>query len=86
MAVHGLHGGQIDRDGKIHTQTTGDLKASVVTFLEFMSFIDATAIVRTGLSFFGIVVTIRGMACEKVLDKVLTPRFLAICTPRDRCL
>ncbi|CAM9302049.1 unnamed protein product [Ectocarpus sp. 8 AP-2014] len=82
MAADGLHGGQIALGGETHTYFP-DEDASMNAFLDFMSLIDATAIVRTGSSFSGMVVAIRDMACKAVLDTVLTPRRLAICTPRD---
>lgn len=82
MAVNGLHGGQIDLGGDTHTEFSHDPNGSMNAFLDLLTLIDATVIVRTGSSFSGVVVTIRDMSCKAVLDTALTPRMLAICTPR----
>lgn len=82
MANDGFHGVQIDLGGDTHTEFTDDPNASMSAFLDLMSLIDATVIVRTGSSFSGMVVTMKGMSCRVVHGTVLTPRRLAVCAPR----
>lgn len=79
--VDGLQGGQIDMGGVTHTGGSNDPKTSMNAFLDFMSLVDATVIVRTGSSFSGMVTMMKGMFCAPVLDTGLTHRGLNICVP-----
>lgn len=85
MAVEGLQGGQINMGADTHTEFTDDPNAAMNAFLDYMWLMDATAIVRTGSSFSGTIVNIRGMRCKPVKDSVLTPRRFMVCTSRDIC-
>lgn len=81
MAANGIDGRQIDMGSGTHTEFNSNPDASLNAFLDFMSLMDAAVIVRTGSSFSGMIVTMRGLTCRMVLDTVLTPRRLVVCTP-----
>jgi len=84
MTVDGLHGGQIDMEGETHTEFSDDPDTSMNAFLDLVSLFDATAIVRTGSSFSGMVASIRGLSCQAVVDTILSPRRFQICVPPDK--
>ena len=69
--------------GETHTEFSDDPNASMNAFLDYLSLLDATVMVRTGSSFSGTVAMIKGMSCKGVPDTVLSPRGLQVCTPSD---
>ena len=85
MAADGFHGSQIDLgmgNGDTHTDYSSNPEASMNGFLDYMALMDAAVIVRTGSSFSGTVVAMRGLPCRHVHDTVLTRRGLSVCTSK----
>ena len=68
-----------------HTSFNGNRDSAINAFLDYMFMMDAKALIRTGSSFSGTVVHIRGLVCQKMTstDNQLSERGLAACVPKS---
>lgn len=84
-ARHGIVMGHVDmglNPSDAHTaHSANPLQTALGAFLDFFFLLDATVIVRTGSSFSGTVVNIKGMQCEKKVYDSLPERAISLCLP-----
>lgn len=59
------------------------LQTALGAFLDFFFLLDSTVIVRTGSSFSGTVVNIKGLKCRRRVYDTLPKRSVFLCLPPD---
>ncbi len=86
LAEHGIMAGFVDlgiAESDAHTNFSKDPATTATNaFIDFLSLMDASIIVRTGSSFSGTVATIKRLKCEGVQPHVQGSPDLFICFPR----
>lgn len=85
-AEHSLLTGSVDlgvSESDAHTEFSKDPEtAALNAFIDFLSLMDASILVRTGSSFSGMIVAIKGLKCHGALPGVDLPvRDLFVCLP-----
>lgn len=83
LAANDFQGVQVDMglNAEAHTQFSENPDSAMNAFLDYMFLMDARAIVRSGSSFSGTVVNIRGFSCRKTVNNALAERGILVCFP-----
>jgi len=87
VAEHGIMAGFVDLgigEGDAHTGLSKDPAMTANNaFIDFLSLMDASVVIRTGSSFSGTVVNIKGLKCENARSTAKARPRLVICLPID---
>lgn len=86
-AGHGIVAGFVDLgigEGDAHTGLSRDPATTANNaFIDYLSLMDASMVIRTGSSFSGTIVTIKGLKCKKAKSTAKARPGLDICLPTE---